>query len=148
MKLYLTNDKSELDGFMTISPLLGFNTRELDNDLVADSEVEEFFAPNIIDFIPVEMLLETIKKYLKKIRKGGKITLGGVDLYLASLLVARREINPIEANLLFFGRMTAHESKSGLSGCNDIAGILTELGIKVTKKTLSGVNYLVEGVRE
>ncbi len=147
MKIYITNDNTELEGYIPFSPLRGNNIRVLDDDLVGDSECTEIFAPTILDYIPISCLVETLRNYVKKMRKGGKIMLGGVNLHLVCLMVARREINPIQANQIIFGNNIAHECKSGLSSPNDIAGILQELGLKIMSTSITGINYLVEGIR-
>ncbi len=148
MKIYITNDETEFSGYTPLSPLRGHNIRILTEDLVAASECTEILCPSIIDYIPTISLVDTIKNYVSKLRKNGKIIIGGCCLYVVTRMISKRELSPIESNLALYGTEAAHQKKAGLAGANDIAGILEETGLKVMKKSLNGYRYIVEAIRE
>ena len=146
MKIYITNDETTTEGYTTFSPLNGDNIRELDSERVADSECSDILCPNIIDYIPFQIILPVVQNYIKKLRRGGNITIGGTDLYLASLLVTKRDIPLDKINELIFGGYQAYQAKSGLVGVNDMLALLEGLGLKIVSKSLiDGYKYLIVG---
>lgn len=147
MKLYITNSPDELHGYLVYSPIRGNDIRKLDDDLVGDSECTEILAPNIIDFIPLNSLYLTIQNYIKKLRKKGEIILGGTDVYMLARDIAAKTRHPTEVNQYIFGGPNSWEFKSCLVGVTDLVGLLEGFGLKITHKSLDGLNYLVKAVK-
>lgn len=147
MRLYITNGPDELSGYTIYSPIKGNDIRKLDDDLVGDSECTEILAPNIVDFIPLSFLVSVLQNYIRKLRKNCEITLGGTDVYILARDIAARTNHPSQINSLIYGGPNSWDLKSGLIGINDLVGLLEELGLKITHKSLDGITYLVKAVK-
>lgn len=147
MKIYLTIGQDELEGYTTLSPLRGYNIREIDSEIVALAEAQEILATDIVDFIPVKVLPNVLSNYVSKLRKGGKILIGGTDIQMLSVLAARREIDVHTLNETIYGVDSAVYAKSGMVSINDVSALLEQLGLRLTSKKLNGIKYLVEAVR-
>lgn len=147
MKLYITNSTDELSSHFTYSPIRGNDIRKLDDELIGDSECTEILAPNIIDYIPLNCLYQTIENYIKKLRKKGEIILGGTDVYMLGRDIVAKTKHPSEINQAIFGGPNSWELKCGLVGITDLVGLLEGFGLNITHKSLNKLNYLVKAVK-
>ena len=68
-----------------------------------DSELTELIAIDVIDFIPANKTSEVIDNWVKKIRIGGKIVIGGVDLFEVCKCLSQYKIDTYDANALIHG---------------------------------------------
>lgn len=69
-----------------------------------DSELTELIAVDVIDFIPANKTSEVIDNWVKKIRIGGKIVIGGVDLFEVCKCLSQYKIDISDANALIHGQ--------------------------------------------
>ncbi len=69
-----------------------------------DSELTELIAVDVIDFIPANKTSEVIDNWVKKIRIGGKIVIGGVDLLEVCKCLSQYKIDISDANALIHGQ--------------------------------------------
>jgi hypothetical protein len=147
MKLTITNGY-EIDikeGDVVLSPLTGHNIFDID-EYAANSEFEEVIVKTISQ-IPVKVMAQVLSQYAKKVRKNGRISIHGTDLYLVCRSIATRDISLKDANDLLFGGPEVSTMNCSMVGINDIVSHIEELGFKIEKKTFFGFNFLVEGVR-
>ena len=113
-----------------------------------DSELSELIATDVIDYIPAYENRETIDNWIKKIRLGGKIVIGGIDMFEVCKSVALYETDNFEANILLHGEQTKPYM---MRKCNftaiGLAEYLEEKGIQVIKKRIHNYKMIVEGKR-
>lgn len=144
MKIKIINQANKENGIEIISPLLGHNIFNLDN--VADSECSEIECW-LTNKIPADRLGQTIANYVSKLRHGATIRFIGIDLMQTCLAVVNRRLTIAEANSVIYGGPEVFNMNSSMVCANDIAAILQQFGINVTKKSLSGGIFTVEGER-
>lgn len=149
MKLNITIAPYIFGDYINISPLKGDDPFNLDVDT---AECKEIIAEEIIDYIPIDKLLEVITHYASKLRLGGKIILGGTDIIELSKDVLRQNKTMVEVNHEIYGEQTENMGEWGLKrGClalNDVVTVLSHLNLKITKQRLDGSKFIVEAVRE
>ncbi len=143
MQLIVTNTTDNYGVHTVLSPLSG---DDIYNPNVEDSECESILF-TLTDTIPISMLANVIKLYIQKLRHGGVITLLGTDIYQVCLAIANRNVNILDANKLLFGGPSVSDMHSSLVSTNDVANLLEEFGLKITKKALNGISYVVEAQR-
>ncbi len=144
MKIKIINQSNKENGVEIISPLLGHNIFNLDN--VADSECDELECW-LTNKIPADRLYSTIQNYVSKLRHDATIRFIGIDLMQTCLAVVNRQLNIAEANQVIYGGPEAFNMNVSMVCANDIAAILQQLGIVITKKSLTGGIFTVEGER-
>ena len=146
MKLLITNSNNTIPDFLTISPLNGNNIREIDSEICADSEADEIIC-ECVDYIPITLIVNSIQCYIKKLKKHGRITISGTDCYLLSNSISKRNLSAVEYNQRIFGGPAAHQLKMSIISVTDVIGILESLNVRVMKKQINSVNYIVEGMK-
>ena len=70
---------------------------------VDDSELEELVAIDVIDYMSIKEAPQVIENWVRKIRIGGKIILGGSDLLEICKSFSEHKIDISEANSLIHG---------------------------------------------
>lgn len=149
MRINITITPYELGSYINISPLKGDDPFTLTSDT---AECREIIAEEIIDYIPIDKMLDVITHYVSKLRLGGKIVLGGTDIIELSKDILRQNKTMVEANHEIFGAQTEELKEWGLKkGClalNDVVAILSHLGLHITKQRLDGSKFIVEAVRD
>lgn len=143
MQLIVTNTTDSYGTHRVISPMLGDNIYNPD---IEQSECESILF-TLTDTIPANALTGVLELYISKLRHGGVITVLGTDIYQVALAIVNRNIDVIGANKLIFGGPDVSNFHSSLVSINDIAAIFEDAGLKITKKALNGVSYVVEGAR-
>ena len=121
--------------------------KNLDN-YADDSELEELLAIDVLDYIPLNETSEVISNWVKKIRYGGKIVIGGIDLMDVCKDFSQYKIGLDEANLLIHGEQDKPYliRRVGFTAIS-VAGYLESKGLKVNKKRTSNYKMIVEAVR-
>lgn len=143
MQLIVTNTTDSYGTHKVISPILGDN---IYNPNVEQSECESILF-TLTDTIPANTLTGLLELYISKLRHGGVITVLGTDIYQVALAIVNRNIDILSANQLIFGGPNVSDFHSSLVSINDIAIILEEAGLIITKKALNGMSYTVEARR-
>ena len=150
MKLYLGVDIQPVSGHTTIDPLGGegkvaLDFRNLDN--VVDAGECEVINAKVLDHIHGSELFAVIKHWASKLAHGGSIVLGGRDILEVSKKVVAGSTNS-DSNKMFYGvNNSATGISKGMYEANEIAGILVELGLKLDKKRINGIDFIVEAHR-
>ena len=127
--------------------MLGHYLNDISN-LVEDNECLEILAPTIINYLPFNQLQQIITGWVSKLRHGGKIVLGGTDLYEISKRVTRGEIDTDLANVLIYGQQTGvWDVKRSQLNLKDVSDLLSHLGLKIITKKLDGIDMVVEAIR-
>jgi len=110
MKLNLLWGTAPRNGYINVDPF-GFGDEEkvlgeLHNldDVVDDNEAEEIIAEDVIDYLPRDKVIDTIKHWISKLCHGGTLIIGGVDVYEVARSFANYEIGLDDVNYLLHGR--------------------------------------------
>lgn len=146
MKLNITIQPYELNGYLNISPLKGENIWQLSAE---PAECMEIIAEDIVDYIPNADLENVVKNYVSKLRHGGKIILGGTDVFEVSKRISMQSKDISELNQLIYGveSPTGWGFKRGISSIIYISSLLSQLGLRITKQRLNDCQYIVEAYR-
>lgn len=127
MKLFLGNVPPD-DSYT----IIGYKTN-LDN-ACENNECVEIYAPDILDFVEVSEHRNLILHFLKKLRHGGYIYVGGTDIVMLSLGIFNKQINLDSANKLIFGT-NEQPKKNGLTCLEEIRKIFLSTELVITKQT-------------
>jgi len=147
VKAFITISEPAIEGYTYISPLLGHYLNDISN-LVENNECTEILAPSIINYLPFNQLQQTISNWVSKLRHGGKIIIGGYDMYEIAKRIVRGEIETDLANVLLYGQqINVWDVQRSQITLTDLVDLMTHLGLKVIKKKLDGVEMIVEAVR-
>ena len=89
----------------------------------------------------MEKIEELIDSWIKKLRHGGKLVIGGVDAFEVCRAVAHTSLSIKEFNQII------HEGRSSQISISELSEILSRKGLTILKKRLSGFNMIVEAQR-
>ena len=158
MKINITIGSSHfINGYLNIDPITGqdvegaeairADVRNLDN-LAMDSECKEIIAEDILDYLEKEDARAALSNWVSKLRHGGKIIVGGTDIYEACKQFYHRVIPLDEFNRIIHGTLeNPWEVKLSHSTLFELETELKRLGIKILKKRINGLNMIIEGER-
>jgi len=147
MKVFITVTEPDIEGYFNISPLKGHLLSDLSN-MIDDNECLEILAPEMIDYIPINQMETIIGAWVKKLRHGGKIILGGKDIYEIAKRIVRGEFDTKVANLVMYGSQSGvWDISRGKINLKDLVDLLERFGLQITKKKLNGIDMLVEAQR-
>jgi len=116
---------------------------------VDDSELKELVALDVIDYLPMEKTESAISNWIKKIRIGGSVVLGGVDLFEVSKSLCQYRIDITEANMLIHGEqkkpyMTRRANFTAIG----LSEYLQErFNLQIIKKRINNYKMIVEARR-
>ena len=150
MKLYIGLDTPVISGHTTIDPMGGegkvaIDFRNLDS-IVDEGECDVINA-KVLDYIHGSEIYGVIQHWASKLAHGGTIILGGRDILEVSKMVVAGLSNSDSNKLVYGLNNSSWGIMKGMYEANEIAGILIELGLKITKKRIDGVAFIVEGCR-
>lgn len=153
MKVLIGVDVAPLNGYTVVDPMGGDGKHSIDFrnlDSICDvSECEEIRAPHILGHIHGSELMGTLNNWISKLRHGGKIIVGGYDIFECSKAVILGQMSVSDANKMFYNTKDSPWNVNfGMYECNEIVGILQEFGLKVDKKRVNGSFFVVEAHRE
>lgn len=153
MKLHIGVNLIPLNGYTNIDPIPGEGKVVGDfhslDAFCQDSECLEILAPDLLDYVHGSDILNVVDNYVKKLRHGGRIIIGGTDFVEVAKKVATGEMHVHEANVAIFGKSKlAWESKQGCYSVADLVGLLTEKGLLLEVKRVNGTSFIVSAYRE
>ena len=116
---------------------------------VDDAEVSELVALDVIDYIPITKAEETIENWVKKIRIGGRIIIGGTDLVEVCKSLSHYRLDITDANILIHGEQSkpylikrVNFSSLGLSDY-----LSHKFNLNVLKRSVNNYKMFVEAQR-
>lgn len=144
--------KGILPGYVNISPvetpdgILGSVT-SLDT-YIEDAEATEILARDVLDFMSPHDIDDIIEHWVRKLRHGGSLTIGGVDLPSVSQAIARGEMSIDDGNRLLYGSQDVPWNyRKATTSLLLIVEKLSGAGLKIMSKRYIGNYYSVTGVR-
>lgn len=150
MKIKISVNDHSVKGYLNIDPypldpIPAFTGNLAKLDMVVQGECKEILADKIMDYVAAQDVLVNLKHWISLLGRGGKIILGGTDLISVSKGVYTQRLNLVDANKLIFGERVR---KNGQNSLCDLVDILTELGLRITKKKIEDYQFVVEAVRD
>ncbi|MAF25660.1 hypothetical protein CL634_08840 [bacterium] len=153
MKVNISVGSSEFkNGYLNIDPVskpdgLDIDIRKLDT-IIEDAECTEFIAEDVLDYLEKLEAENVLEHWISKIRKGGKIIIGGIDAYEVSKMFYQQKITLEEFNTLIHGAFSQPwDVRLNNFTMEYIQSKLINAGLKITKKRLDGYHIIVEGKR-
>ena len=116
---------------------------------VDDAELSELVAQDVIDYIPISETQKTLNNWISKIRIGGTIILGGVDLLESCKALSLRQIDTLEANFILHGTQEKpYLVRKSSFTCSELCDYIKEnFDFKITKKRVESYSMVVEARR-
>ena len=153
MKLHISVGKAPLNGYLNLdtAPINpeeqpAFTGSLLDlTVMVEESECKEILADDILDYVTAENTYATLEYFIKLLRHGGCLIVGGTDLYEVSKAVTNQTLNIREANEILHGINADRVNQMSII---DLCEILKSLGLKIMSQRINGFKMVVTAVRE
>ena len=151
MKVRIGYKQPVIKGFIHIDPkpaeenVPAYNglLEDLNLDGIVDNnECTEIIAGELINFIPVEKVFTVLTHVCMKLRHGGRIIVGGVDARMLALGMFNGGVDPKEFNNILYA-----EGHKSVLPMNDMAALLSKIGLIVTSREMNGVSYLISAER-
>lgn len=119
-----------------------WNTDNLLLDEVETNQATEILVDLSLGRVPVDQVVEIMKVWIKKLRKGGKLILNDLDIQqISKAVISKKNTIPQLNHLLYDGRVSCLTLE-------DVSDILRNLGLRILKKSLVEFEYSVEAIRE
>lgn len=116
--------------------------------LAEDAEVEDLLALDVIDYMPATQIDIIIDHWIGKLRHGGTITIGGVDMreVAKALMGQRLDIN--QANALLFGEQNSPWQGRKLAlTMQHMIDILKNRELEIMRKDTRAYHYYITARR-
>jgi hypothetical protein len=115
---------------------------------VCDAECEELIALDVIDFLPSNELDTVIDNWIRKLRHGGSITVGGVDMREVARGLVNQTLTMDRANILLYGaQRQPYEYRKSTLTMQKLLAVFQTRGLKVIQKRLVNYYYHVKAER-
>ena len=153
MKINLLHGEGQkMAGFQNISSLsveneeiIWCDVRNLDV-VVDDGEAEVLIARNVINYMPQEHLISTLNHWISKLRRGGRIVVGAIDLYEIARQIHIRDIELSESNTFLYGEDELR-IKRNIFPTSSLIDFFNDNNMPILKVKLDGHNMIVEAER-
>ena len=147
LKLFITPTNQELDGYDVFSPETHKENYLYFWKYTLQYQPTEIYAPTIIDALNVDFINEFIEKIADYIRPGGKVVLGGTDLYIACKHALSRNVDLYTINQILFNKPYQIASIGSISGTRKM---LEDLGFSINNVEIDQANfmYTVEAIKQ
>lgn len=155
MKVNLFVEGQPLNGFLNLTPRMDKNNNSSDlkyadieniDEHVDDAEVDEFVAADTLDFVSLQNVHNVLEHWIKKVRMGGTIVIGGVDIYEVARNLSCHNIDVNQANMLLHGSDIPRNVQFTSLGLREY--LENRFGFKVLKVKSEGFNYVITARRE
>jgi hypothetical protein len=140
MKLCLNVNDEVLTGYNN----LGF-LRNVDA-YAEDGECDEILSTDILSYIHYSKVEDFIRHLAKKVKRGGKIILGGNDCVEISKMFFRGDFNIAEYNRITFGDANSRQKENAIT-IPVVVDVLQSMNFKIMKKRIDNYQFVVEAVR-
>lgn len=94
-------------------------------------------------------MFNMVSQWVKKLRHGGTLVIGGTDCYELSRNYVLGNLNTLEFNSAMFGNQESPWSmKQSSMSLKDLVDLMESVGLHVMKKRVYGVQMVVEAKRD
>jgi hypothetical protein len=122
---------------------IGGDITNLDHT-IDDGELEEIVADSVLEYFPPNIIGAIVDNWVKKLQKGGKLTVISPDIYEIARGIMRHEISEDKANELLFGMQEKDwQLKKNAFSTAKIEQLLAAFGMKITSKRFSGHKVMI-----
>ena len=141
------------DGFINISPFINQETDNIKRGNVKDinrfadnGECEEIIALDVIDYLDIKDVVNTINHWISKLAHGGHIIIGGIDCYEVARNFTRYNITLMQANEAIHGKYSEkpYLLKRTQFTLKGLCELLVQSGLKIVKKRLDQTTMRME----
>jgi hypothetical protein len=147
----LLADNSPRSGYTNIDPLAPPNDplRKVGdfgdlNEHVDNAECDELVANDVLDFLPAHQIDEVLNHWVSKIRHGGTITVGGLDLREVARGLVKHELGIDDANLLIYGaQQAAWQHRRSATTIQNVLAAMASRGLRPLKKRVENYFYII-----
>lgn len=144
MKLNITIEPANLNGYQNISPLKGDSLVPID---VADNSCEEIIVETI-DYIPCTQVYDTLSHYISKLRHQGIITIIGTQVDIILNKYTTRQISLDELNKGLFGaNQHPWDNKRSMNHIHLLNNILKKHNLMILEQHLDQDKFIIKGKR-
>lgn len=150
----LLNSPTMRNGFLNIDPFATPGDGKIYGHVtcldghVEDAQASEILASDVLDFLPPKAVNDAVTHWIKKLRHGGTITIGGLDLREVARRLSSHQISIDEANLLVYGEQSSPwQCRKAAVSLPLMADQLQRTGLVVTGKSYREVFYSVTARR-
>lgn len=155
MKLHLSINGIPQNGYKNIDPFPqtvdGIQAEYGDLDkldkLVDDSEADEIWVDNVLNYIADYDIESYINHWLTKLRHGGTIHFDSTDLYSICLAIHTGTITGAEARFLLYGVRNAPNKLSSYE-ISELERLLQMKGLKIVRKSCNDFVLTITALRE
>jgi hypothetical protein len=149
MKVHLhINPEEAMSGYTNIC--LGYNHWKEEVDVrVSDAEAKELIANNILEYVKLSDVLNTLEYLISKIRHGGRLIISGTDIDSVAQDYCQHKLTIEELNILIHGdQRDISNVKLVTLSMNDLISFLTKSGFNILRKTYHEYIYIIEAQRQ
>ena len=123
------------------------DVKNLDN-FVDDAEAQEIIALDVIDYMPLRDINTVIQHWASKLRHGGSLIIGGVDLFEVSKAFVQYRLDITQANQLIHGEQSKPYLVKRVNFTSmGLVDYLSTLGLKIQKKRVNNFHMTIEAIR-
>ncbi len=117
---------------------------------VDDSELNELRAVDVLNYIEIQKVESTISNWCQKIRLGGKIIIGGIDLMEVCKSFSEYKSDLTEANILLHGSQEKPYliRRSSFTAIGLADYMSSKFNFTILKKRINSHTMIVEARRE
>ena len=143
-------------GYLNINPFATNETDELKigevfnlDEWVDDSEAMEIIANDVIDYLPANIVMNTLEYWVRKLRHGGHLIVGGTDLYEVCKGFTTYALDVQQVNAYLHGEHAYNPNfikKITLTALG-LSNFLATKGLHIVKKRITGYHFIVEAKR-
>lgn len=156
LNLLFDNPQGVRGGYINLDPLCQdestsnfFRREDIKTlDCIDDAECEEIMAIDVIDYFKAEDAKELVGIWAKKLKHGGLIVLGFIDVYQLTKTILGRSIDINKTNELMHGKQDKgwKTIRSSLS-MEYVTNLLEGHGFHILSKRFNGYNAIVKARR-
>lgn len=155
MKINLTlNAPAILGGFATIDPYAppspDYHTGSIGNldEYADDAECEAILATDVLDYFSPGDVDAILENWVRKLRHGGTLTVGGIDMKEVARQLSTNEISMNTANRFLYGDQTQPwQTRKATITLPLMCDVLRSCGLKIVRQSLSNCFYTITAER-
>lgn len=115
---------------------------------VDDSEADEIVALDVLDYLPLPDIDNALSNWIKKLRHGGTLVIGGTDIYEVSKAFSQYRLDIHRTNHLLHGEQTKpYLIKRGNFTALGLCDFLEAKGLEIQKKRVNDFHMIIEAKR-
>ena len=145
----------KLQGFLNINPIPNEDEDVITSDVtnldffVDDAEAEVIIARDVINFLPRRYMTAATNHWVKKLRHGGRIVMGGLDIYSLSRDVISKKISLHDLNIILYGSESpSWDVRTNIFNMESLVSYLkTDCGLTIMKSRIDKYEIVVEAIR-